>query len=662
MMKKLIALLLCAALALSMAACATEGPEQTTAPAQTTATVETTEAVQTRENKLVFGSHTAITGDFTSALVGDGAADILVSDLLNDYSTMQTNRQGEYVDNPSVMESWQRTDNADGTATYTVKIRQGLCYNNGDAITAKDFLLRSMLSCAPIATELGIRSSSAAQFVGGEAYKAGHRDYVSGLRILDEYTFSMTVEDDYANYYYADTYVSQLAWNIEYWLGQGYDLTDTGKGVAFTKDGKVCQLTAAEVQAHFNAAKRGDNGLFISAGPYSLQYYDAAAGQVTLVRNPNYVGNFEGQKPSVKYLCITSVDALTWEEDLKTGKLDIYEGITDGQDINTAMALIDSGEDLQAVQFHRAGYGKLQFFCDVTPTQFVEVRRAIALLLDREAFAQTLCQGWGSVVNGPYAPCLWQYQAVKDRLESSLNSYTYHVEAAIAELEAGGWVLDAQGKPYQSGLRYKEVTAQQAKYMDECVTLPDGTILMPLVIKWMSSEIRPVSDLLETMLVSGEQTARAGMEIRQEQVDFSTLLDNLYRYSETDGAIEPYYSMTNVATGFTSALYDNAFYWSDDPAHLAMGRNLCRLYDTGEGGLDQLSMDMVYGEDVVGNEQAYLDLWVSYIQRWNQLLPELPLYSNIYVTVIPSWLHGYEQNALWGFQSAILYATIENAE
>ena len=73
-------------------------------------------------------------------------------------------------------------------------------------------------------------------------------------------------------------------------------------------------------------------------------------------------------------------------------------------------------------------------------------------------------------------------------------------------------------------------------------------------------------------------------------------------------------------------------------------------------------MDMVYGEDVMGNEQAYLDLWVSYIQRWNQLLPELPLYSNIYVTVIPSWLHGYEQNALWGLQSAILYATIENAE
>ena len=672
-MKKLLAMLLAVAMVLSMVACASDdattttaaAPDTTAAAPETTAAAEaeTTAAPETRENKLIYGTATDVTGDFTNALVENGAADMLVSDLVNDYATMVTNQFGEYVNNTTVLKEWTRTDNEDGSATYTVTINEGLTYNNGEPITSKDFLVRTMLGCSAAATEMGIGSASWTMIVGGAEYNKGEVDYVSGLHIIDDYTLSLTIVPDYAQYYYADTYASVMAWNIAFWLGEGWDLVDNGEGVSFTKDGTVCQLVAADVIDNFNAAKVGGNGNFVSAGPYNLTEYNQATGQVTLTINENYLGNFEGQKPSIETLVITKAEEATWADAMKTGALDLYESITDGDDINTVLDMIDNGADLQYVEFDRAGYGKIQFFCDVTPTQFVEVRHAIAMLLDRVAFADTFCQGWGGVVDGPYAPCLYQYQENKDRLSDNLNTYAYDVDGAIAELEAGGWTLNADGTEYAgTGLRYKEVTAEQAQYMEECVTLDDGRILMPLIIKWISSEGNPVSDLIASMLANGAQVEQAGMEIQQDVVDFGTLLNNIYRSDESGAPMDPYYSMTNLATGFTSTIYDYSFNWTDDPTYVAQGYNSCYLFDMEEGGMDDLSMRMVYDESVIGNEEAYLDLWASYIERWNYMLPEIPLYSNVYITALPTWVEGYEQNALWGFASAILYCSIPTAE
>ena len=72
-------------------------------------------------------------------------------------------------------------------------------------------------------------------------------------------------------------------------------------------------------------------------------------------------------------------------------------------------------------------------------------------------------------------------------------------------------------------------------------------------------------------------------------------------------------------------------------------------------------MDMVYGVES-GDDETYLDLFQQFIIRWNELLPEIPLYSNVYYTIYPEWLVGYEQDSMWEFNQAILYASIPTAE
>ena len=70
----------------------------------------------------------------------------------------------------------------------------------------------------------------------------------------------------------------------------------------------------------------------------------------------------------------------------------------------------------------------------------------------------------------------------------------------------------------------------------------------------------------------------------------------------------------------------------------------CRKYaeamekSGGKLGMDYLSMAMVY--DATTNEE-YMEWWTAYIQRWNELMPEIPLYCNFYYDVYNEKIQDY---------------------
>ena len=73
--------------------------------------------------------------------------------------------------------------------------------------------------------------------------------------------------------------------------------------------------------------------------------------------------------------------------------------------------------------------------------------------------------------------------------------------------------------------------------------------------------------------------------------------------------------------------------------------------------LDWLTMKMVYGVDSTDTD-TYLILWKLFMQRWNEFVPQIPLYSNVYITMYPDWLENYTQDSFWDFSQAIVYATV----
>ena len=315
-------------------------------------------------------------------------------------------------------------------------------------------------------------------------------------------------------------------------------------------------------------------------------------------------------------------------DQLKTGAIDVLLQIPDGDQIEAGLDLVDEG-GFDYISFPRAGYGMLSFKCNQGPTQFAEVRHAIAYLLDRNSFAQTFTMGHGTIVNGPYGSAQWMVDENAEEVDA-LNPYTYSVESAIEELEKGGWVYNKDGSDYSGeGLRYKK--------------LDDGTY-MPLKIEWFSSENNPVSDLLVTMLVENPDTAKAGMEINQTVGTFNDLMKYYYDNSE-----ENPYQMFNLANGFGNP-YDVAYLYEIDGASNTNAIADEKLYD--------LALKM--NQTPEGDDAAYAENWMEFMKYWNEVLPELPLYSNEYHDFFSDKVHDLNEDGYnVDFSTAVLKMNIE---
>ena len=647
---KLFALLLVLAMITVMfAGC--KGNDEPTDPSNPDASTEpSSEATEKHENKVIYGSDTELSGDLGNAWWTNNATDKLIRDLTNDYDVITFDQFGQMKVNETVSDGVQTAENEDGTATYTVKIKQGLTYNDGTPITAADYVAYLLVQLSPATLEAGATVSSDT-IVGGTEYQNGESKVLAGLRLLDEYTYSISITPEYANYYYGLTYASLAPLYLPLYSSAALTVKDDGEG-AYLDGG---ELKADEINASRYVYENR-----VTAGPYVIKSIDTGALTATLEINPNYAGNFEGQKPSIQTIVVVKSEDDSKMDAFTTGEITFLSQLSEGDQIKTALELVDSGK-YNYCHYTRNGYGKIQFQCDGGPTQFQAVRQAVAYLLDREEFTNTFTGGYGSVVHGPYSTAQWMYEDSEELFNEKLNSYAYDPAKAVEVLEADGWTLNADGTPYSgTGVRYKEVTAEQAGDYALNVKLADGRILMPLHIMWASSDGNSVSALLATMLANGKQTADAGMVIEQNVMAFSELLNWVYRDTTVGDQYGVFtYGMFNLATGFPE-IYDYAYNFASDPdsKYVKMGYNQNYIFDK---ELDDLSMDMVY-KAAPGDDAAFLDYFQKFIIRWNELLPEIPLYCNDYHTFFPSWLKDYNESSLWDFQKAILYASIENAE
>ena len=644
-MKKFLALLLAVVMVLTMVACG-EGKKKA-------------------DGQVVIGSSTEASGDWAySAFVRNpNATDNAVLKLTDDMSTIESDQHGDYVINKTVVKSYERIEEENGNVTFKFVINDGLKFNNGEAVTAQNFVAWTMFLVSPAGKEMGVVSATYNMLPGGLAYRNGETNVLSAVRLYDEKTFSITIaktgedgETSYLPYYYDIAYAGMQAVNLTYWFGEGWSVKDDGEGVYFVNaDGK--EFTAETVGETVTAG-RFATGNRVTAGPYNLVSFDQSSREIVLEVNENYNGNFEGQKPGIQKLVIVKTSEDTVMDMITTGQIQIYSQIADGSEVNAVMDLIDAGTiNSSTSQYDRAGFGYFGFACDLGPTQFTEFRQAIAYLLDRVEFAQTFCKGWGSVVHGPY--CTAFTMTAKTDIEKKINHYDYNPEKAVELLKQAGFVYNADGSDYVDGsgeVRYAKVTEEQAKYYDSFnKVLADGTILMPATINWASSEGNAVSALLSTMLANSDATKAAGVSIVKTEMTFPELLNYMYRqdaYGIGGDYSMPTYNMFNLATGYNGGVYDESYNWTTDPEYIEQGYNVQHLYDE---QLDKLSMDMVYGVEP-SDEATYLDLWEKYIIRWNELLPMVPLYSNIYVTVYPNTIDNYAEDSFWGFERAILYA------
>lgn len=616
---------------------------ETEAPAdgEETTDEETAERPTEPSGQLIIGCITEPSGDF-SGVWQNNATDADARRLVQGYGTVDQTDEGEFVIDDSIVEKYDTKENEDGSKTYTFTVKKGLKYADGKEIDAKDYVASFLLWGSKL---IGPdfckgKNTGGMDLVGYDAFSKGEKKEFAGVHLIDDYTFSATINPDNTPYFYELTSVSASPEDLEFWLGKKVDIKDDGDGCYFVED--------INTEEYANAVKAArDKKTLPASGPYMLESYDEAQKLITMVINPNFQGDRLGRKPLIQKVIIKKVTEATQLDDLKTGGVDLLKGITKGDDINAGMDLTE-GEGFAHTDYPRSGYGKIAFSCDVGPTQYAEVRQALAYLLDRNDFCKQFTGGYGSVVSGPFGTAQWFYQETKKELEEKLNSYPYDPAKAVELLKKAGFTLNESGAEYQEADPEKGIEGDGTRYKK----MDDGK-LMPLEIKWASTENNDVSDLLVVKLAENPDLVKAGIKIQRDAMSFDELLNWIYRDASVDAKYAvPTYNMFNLATNFPAG-YDQKETYTTKEDLIKQGYNTNRIFDK---DLEQAAIDMVKCSP--DQRDKFKEDFVKFVTRWNELLPDLPLYSNQYFDFYNSKLKNWVNTQMKPFASTVMDAWV----
>ena len=571
--------------------------------------------------------------------------------IFGGYEPVVWTKDNEFVWNDTAVEKHEATENADGSKTYTVTLKDDLTWNDGtDAegnkkdptkITAKDYVFGILLiASSQIKSTDGSDTTGNGDFLGYEEYASGESNKMSGVRLIDEMTFAITIDPEQLPFYFDTSYMNIAPYPM-FVIAPDCDIKDDGDGAYI--DGP---FTDDLLGVTMNTSGTGYRYMpKVTSGMYQLESYDDAKKEAVLVANPYFKGTHDGAKAKIERVVIRKVVSSTQFDELAAGTVDLLGPAGGGEEINTGIKLQEEqGDKFTSLEYARAGYGKIHFVCDFGPTQFESVRQAITYCLDRNEFAKQYTGGYGVVVNGPYSLSQWEYVENKKVLDERLNSYAFNTDKAKEVLIADGWTLNKDGGEYDENAGSPEDGNVRYKKLD------DGT-LMPLIVKWLSTpdDENPVAALINTMLPS--ELNKVGMKMERTVTEFPVLLEHLYR--QTGGAYTgtPEYHMANLASGFVPV----PSYWyeySTDPKYDG-DWNMNILHDQ---KLSDLAQAMKATDP--SDREGWSSKWVEFMVRWNELMPDIPLYSNQYYVFYNSKIKDLEMNPLWEWDMALQYASV----
>lgn len=580
---------------------------------------------ESKYKELIVDSIT-FTGDFFSPDFSNSSYDAQVINLTSATATFDVTLDGKLVPNYGVLEKdgFTKGKDADGNTTAKFKLRKDLKWSNGKPITANDYAFSLLYGYSPEWVKLGAKNvSTDPAYLGLEEYFEGKTKNLPFFRVLDDNTFEVTISKEALPYFYENTYYAFSAKPLEE-LGLGGKVVSNEKGVTF--DGDLAAVTANIKKTQMDSLKPT-----VTYGKYNFEA--TSKNEVVLKLNPNYVGNYEGVKPTIQTIVIKGFadDKLNLER-LEKGEVDVLPQLVEAKKINT----LKKNEKVGLTTYDRHGYGVLGMANEFGATSDVNVRRALGHLVNRAGLVQSFLGGSGVIVNGEYSKAIWMYKESENEL-AKLNQYPYDVKLANAELDKSAYKFEKDGKtPF-------DVSKASATY------LRHNDKGEELVINHLGTSGNEVTTTLESNLK--KDSVQVGMKYVVKTVDFPQLLNSIKLTAA--GSPEQTTNIYNLGTSFTGPVFDP--YLSSYHSRLIGGGNNYRVKDD---QLDKLSEEMRKVDP--SNVEEYKKRWLAYQTRFNEILPVLPLYSSQYADAFTSEkIEKLVANSLRSWAQAIEYSRLK---
>ena len=582
-----------------------------------------------RADTLSVGTLTRMRGYFFTDLWGNNSTDLDVQNLIHGLSTVAWVSESEYTADPTVVKELLTQDNADGSKTFYIFLNDGLMYSDGSEITAADYVFTVLLLASPQVKQLGGAETAYNFLTGYDAYHSGETQCLSGVHLLGKTIFSLTVDSAYLPFYYENSYVDVTPYPVQALLGD-YMVADSDEGAYLTTDDDSLSLPFDADR--LNDRLFGKNGYMstpnVVSGPYCIKKYDAASGSVSFTANPYYPGNAYGAKPNIEKMLLTACGADEAIDGLRDGRFDLICQCVSAEMIKNG---IEKGFSCEL--YPRRGLGYVCFACESSILSDVSVRKAIACATDRAGFAESYLGSYGTAAYGYYGLGQWMVQTALGNLTvdgaeqvsvENFNTTPYDLETANRYLDEAGWNSALALDSSRYGIRCNE----KGELLKLKLAVPAGSKAAEEFITFASSAYEKI-----------------GIRLQVVELPFDVLSDDLY------SAGERAYDMYFLGSNF-SKVFDPSVIFNADERNTSVS-DLTRVAD--QQLFDKaLAMRSVRAGDAAG----YFDAWCAFQTRFGEVMPLLPLYSNLYADLGGSRLMAYSLVGRRDWTEAILYASL----
>ena len=669
----------------------------TQAPLLALAEGETEEPAEVQfPEELIVGHPTVTKGDFFTEMFGNDTADIDVRALIHGYNLVNWDQnQGVYVMDPSVVTEYQIVLDELGNKTYRMMLADDLYYSDGTPITAWDYAFSILLMTVPY--PINVIAPGCKVYDDGNGVYLGNADNKDASFTAPVFTADLlkkTILDPETGYNSHPSVVSGP-----------YVIADGGKAWdPETGDGHFV------INEYFKGAWMHNTlpGPDYSGPVHYIQIVDeegnpkkdATGNEIWLV------------KPTIEKICFKVADNDTMIQQLADGELHLVNKVTYGPTILEGMqGETAKGAGIQNQRYPRIGLSFLTFTYDWPTVHDKEVRQAIAWCMDRDLLASEYCgAGFGTRVDGYFGIEQWEYllvtgslgypvnllkpeeleaieagdsedltkkyknryvktaedyetavaawKALANEWEGTLVKYTVDLSKANALLDSAGWTLNRNGEAYQAGVddvRCKKMEDGTLVALDLKMMYPAGNHIAEI----MQTSVRGEEDAQPSDVVPGaaagsfiDNLAAVGIKLELVPEAMEDLLKSYYRQTErtTD--------MIYLATNFHVIVDPSITYSTDKTKNHQIWNN---TYSDDED-LYYRAVNMRKTEP--GDIFEYVSKWVSFQERYNEVLPTIPIYSNIYFDFYNQYLQNYYITGQVTWSQAILpaYFALENLE
>ena len=607
-------------------------------------------------DELVVGNPTPMDGKFFTTMWGNATSDIDVRTLVSDYYlTVWGYDTGIFRKNNAVVSGLLMMDEENGDRTYEFVLYNDLHYSDGTPITAWDYAFSILFQVDPIIKELGGNPIVLPYIKGMQEYVSGEADTISGVRVLSDRVLTVTVLADYLPYFFELFRLGFLPYPI-YEIAPGCKVYDDGNGVYIGNEDKGVrerQFTKELLEATVMDPEEGFlSHPTVSCGPYVLTGWDGVT--CTFEINPWYKGNEEGYLPTIPKLRYTLAVNETMIEQLEAGEFHLLNKVTRGDSVLKGFLLSSGGGAFSLQNYPRIGLTFIVFTPDRPALQQQCVRQAIDYCLDKEITVQDYTSAYGVQMDGLIGLGQWMYQlalgntdfpievpenptaAQQQEYEETfaawealslegLKHYDLNVEEAVRLLEEGGWTLNEKGEPFVPGVdavRYREI---------------DGELVgLDLTCAYPETNLTATS--MEQNFIP--HLAEAGIRLTLIPLDMKTLLRS---YNDKDiESIDLFYLGDDFNIEFDPSLFfqPDGLTMETRPKVDNLAWAHAEMYD--------MATEMCRTEphDTLG----FMQKWIAFQERLSDLLPMIPVYSNVYFDFYTSELHNYNivKYITWG--------------